>query len=225
MWGNLPELMLAYTNYMESIVPYMEVNAKHIFGARGIVLPSRSTTHGYNNALAPGFAGGMWVAGAAWAAHFFYDYYLYTGDGDFLKNHALPFMEKAAVFFEDYLYEGPDGKYVFNPTTSPENFPSNTRSQGTFNATMDVAAAKLLLHNCIAALRELGVNEEKIPLSQEMLQKMPEYMISDDGVVKEWLTPKLGDALNHRHSSHLYALYDGINDVPNWETEFLKPFH
>ena len=66
MRGNLPELMLAYTNYMESIVPYMEVNAKHIFGARGIVLPSRSTTHGYNNALAPGFAGGIVeVSGAA----------------------------------------------------------------------------------------------------------------------------------------------------------------
>jgi len=210
--GNAPELMLAYTSYMESIVPYLRVNARHIFGARGIVLPSRSTTHGYNNALAPRFAGGMWVAGAAWAAHFFYDYWLYTGDREFLAEHALPFMQEAALFFEDYLYEGPDGKYIFSPTTSPENSPSNTRSQGTFNATMDVAAAKDLLTHLIAASRELGVNAQKTPVWEKMLRRMPDYMISDEGVVKEWLTPKLEDNLNHRHSSHLFALYDGMPD-------------
>ena len=210
MRGNTPELMLAYTSYIESIVPYLEVNARHIFGARGIVLPSRSTTHGYNNALAPDFAGGMWVAGASWAAHFFYDYYLYTGDRKFLAKHALPFMEKCAAFWEDYLYEGPDGKFIFSPTTSPENAPANTGSQGTFNATMDVAAAKELLTNLIAGSRELHVNRDRIPVWQAMLTKMPPYVISKEGFVKEWSTPKLEDSLNHRHSSHLYALYDGL---------------
>jgi len=205
--GNTPELMLAYTSYIESIVPYLRVNARHIFGCRGIVLPSRSTTNGYNNALAPNFAGGMWVAGAAWAAHFFYDYYLYTGDRKFLKEHALPFMQEAALFFEDYLYEGPDGKYIFSPTTSPENFPKNTNCQGSFNATMDVAAARQLLTNLIAASRELGVNADKIPVWEKMLSRLPAYMISEAGVVKEWLTPKLEDNLDHRHSSHLYGLY------------------
>jgi len=210
--GHTPELMLAYTSYIESIVPDLRVNARHIFGARGIVLPSRSTTHGYNNALAPNFAGGMWVAGAPWAAHFFYDYYLYTGDRTFLAQHALPFMQEAALFFEDYLYEGPDGKYIFSPTTSPENSPSNTHSQGTFNATMDVAAAKELLTNLIAASRELGVNAQKIPVWEKMLTRMPAYMISADGVVKEWSTPRLEDNLDHRHSSHLYPLYYRMPD-------------
>lgn len=210
--GNTPELLLAYTSYIESILPYLRVNARHIFGAGGIVLPSRSTTHGYNNALAPNFAGGMWVAGAPWAAHFFYDYYLYTGDRDFLAQHALPFLQEAAVFFENYLYEGPDGKYVFNPTTSPENSPQNTRSQGTFNATMDVAAAKELLTNLIAASRELEVNADRIPVWEAMLGRMPAYMISAEGVVKEWLMPTLEDNLDHRHSSQLYPLYYGMPD-------------
>ena len=224
--GNTPELMLAYTSYIESIVPYLRINARHIFGARGIVLPSRSTTHGYNNALAPNFAGGMWVAGAPWAAHFFYDYYLYTGDRRFLAEHALPFMQEAALFFEDYLYAGPDGNYVFNPTTSPENSPRNTHSQGTFNATMDVAAAKELLTNLIAASRELGVNAEKIPVWRKMLDHMPGYLISDEGVVKEWITPKLEDNLDHRHSSHLYPLYyrmpDEIAADPKLQAAFRK---
>jgi len=210
MMGNTPELMLAYTSYIESIVPYLEINAQRMFGARGVVLPSRSTTNGFNNALNPRFAGGFWVGGSAWAAHFFYDYYLYTGDRAFLAKSALPFMEKATVFFEDYLYEGPDEKYIFSPTQSPENSPPNTKSQGTFNATMDVAAAKELLRNTIAASRELGVNEDRIPKWEAMLEKMPEYMISEEGAIKEWLTPKLHDSLNHRHSSQLYAIYDGM---------------
>jgi len=210
MMGNMPELMLAYTSYLESIIPYMEINAKHIFNSRGVVLPSRSTTHAYNNALNKNFAGGFWVAGAPWAAHFFYDYYLYTGDKEFLKNHALPFMEKVALFFEDYLYEDENGVFVFSPTQSPENTPGNIDSQGTFNATMDVAAAKELLNNIIKASNELGVNQEKIPIWTSMIKKMPPYMINGDGIIKEWLTPKLDNNDSHRHSSQLYDLYDGI---------------
>ena len=212
LMGNMPELMLAYTSYIESIVPDMETNAERIFGARGIVLPSRTSARGYNNSLHPEFAGGFWVGGAPWAAHFFYDYYLYTGDKAFLADHALPFMEKTALFFEDYLYEGPDGKYIFSPTQSPENTPGNSDSQGSFNATMDVAAAKELLRNLIAASRELGVNQEKIPVWKTMLEKMPDYIIGDDGAVKEWLTPKLEEQHDHRHSSQLYPLYDGMPD-------------
>jgi hypothetical protein len=210
LMGNLPELMPAYISYMESVVPYMEINAKHIFNSRGIVLPSRSTTHAYNNALAPRFAGGFWVAGAAWAAHFFYDYYLYTGDRDFLRDHCLPFMQKAALFFEDYLYEDERGTYVFSPAQSPENTPGNTDSQGSFNATMDVAAARELLTNLIAASQELGVNKDIIPVWQSMIRKMPPYMIDENGIIKEWLTPKLENNDAHRHSSQLYPLFDGI---------------
>ena len=210
LMGNMEELMLAYTSYMESVVPYMEINAKHIFNSRGIVLPSRSTTNAFNNALAGSFAGGFWVGGAAWAAHFFYDYYLYTGDREFLATHALPFMEKVALFFEDYLYEGPDGEYIFSPTQSPENTPGNTNSQGTFNATMDVAAARELLTSTITASMELGVNQDQISKWELMITKLPPYMINDEGIIKEWLTPKLDNNDAHRHSSQLYPLYDGI---------------
>ncbi len=212
LMGNMPELTLAYTTYVESLVPWLEINAKHLFGARGIVLPSRTSTHGFNNALAPNFAGGFWVGGAGWAAHFFHDYYLYTGDRKFLAEHALPFMEKATLFFEDYLYEGPDGKWIFSPTQSPENNPGNSKSQGTFNATMDVAVARELLRNTIAASRELGRNQDKIPRWQQMLDKMPDYMVDERGIIKEWLTPLLENNDSHRHSSQLYPLYDGMPD-------------
>lgn len=205
--GNMTELTPAYTSYIESLIPDMEVNAKNFFGCRGIVLPSRTSTHGYNNALAPNFAGGMWVAGAGKAARFFYDYYLFTGDKDFLANHTIPFLEKVALFFEDFLYEDENGQYIFSPCQSPENWPKGSKSQATFNATMDVAVAKETLTNLIAASRTLGVNADKIPKWEGMLAKMPPYMLNEDGIIKEWLTPKLGNNDAHRHSSQLYPLY------------------
>jgi len=75
---------------------------------------------------------------------------------------------------------------------------------------MAVAAAKELLRNLIAASQELNVNQDKVPLWRRMLAKMPEYMINEDGAVKEWLTPALKDNYRHRHSSQLYALFDGM---------------
>jgi len=224
--GNMPELTLAYVDYIESIIPGMEHNAQAYFGARGIVLPSRSTTNGFNNAMSKNFAGGMWTAGAGWAAHFFYDYYLYTGDETFLAERAIPFMEKVALFYEDFLYEGPDGKLVFSPSTSPENWPAGSESQASYNATMDVAVAKQLLENLIAGSQKVGVNADKIPLWTEMLAKMPEYAIAENGIIKEWLSERLGNNDAHRHSSQLYPLYDGlpqeIADSPELQLAFIK---
>jgi hypothetical protein len=135
-------------------------------------------------------------------------------------------MEEAAVFFEDYLYEGPDGKFIFSPTQSPENWPEGSKSQATYNATMDVASAKELLTNLIAASQKVGVNKDKIPVWQKMLSKMPDYLVTDNGIIKEWATPKLGNHDAHRHSSQLYPLYDGlpeeIANSPELRSAFLK---
>lgn len=224
--GNTPELLLAYINYIESLVPHMEHNARAFYGCRGVVLPSRTSTHGYNNALCDSFAGGMWTAGAPWAAHFFYDYYLYTQDERFLAERALPFMEKVALFFEDFVYEGSDGKYILSPAQSPENWPEGSDSQATFNATMDVAAVKGLLDNLITASRKLGKNAGKIPTWEKMLTKMPDYAVAENGIIKEWLTPKLGNNDAHRHSSQLLPLYDGLPDEiansPQLRSAFIK---
>lgn len=226
--GNMPELTPAYTRYIESLIADMQLNAKHLFGCRGIVLPSRSTTNGYNNALAPNFAGGMWVAGAGKAARFFYDYYLFTGDKDFLAKHAVPYMEQVALFFEDFCYEDKNGQYIFSPTQSPENWPSGVpeeqRAQASYNATMDVAVAKETLTNLIHASRVLGVNAGKIPKWEGMLKKMPPYTLDEQGHIKEWLTPRLGNNDKHRHSSQLYPLYYVMPEEIENDPELLEGF-
>ncbi|MEM9657852.1 MAG: glycoside hydrolase N-terminal domain-containing protein, partial [Planctomycetota bacterium] len=210
LMANMPECMESYLGYMESLTPHFRENARTLYGCRGIMSPSRTSSHGYNIHFNEEYPHLFWTPGAAWASHFFYDYYLYTGDREFLRNRALPFMIESAIFFEDFLIEGADGEYVFSPSYSPENTPGNSDSQACLNATMDVALVKELLENLIAACKELEVDAPAVERWESMLAKMPPYRIAPDGAVQEWSTPKLHDNHEHRHISHLYALFDGL---------------
>jgi hypothetical protein len=212
LMANMPECMEVYLDYMESLLPHFRKNARELYGCRGIMVPSRTSAHGYNVHFNEEYIHLFWTPGAAWASHFFYDYYLYTGDKEFLIKRALPFMKESVLFFEDFLYEGPDGRYVFNPSYSPENTPSNSDSQACINATMDIALVKELLTNLITVCQELEIEKEGVGRWKKMLAKMPEYRINKDGTIAEWTTEKLVDNHRHRHISHLYALYDGLPD-------------
>jgi hypothetical protein len=179
-----------------------------IYGARGFHIPSRSSSHGLNNHFDKTWPMTFWTAGAAWNAQFYYDYWLYTGDRKFPAEKAVPFMKDAALFYEDFLFEGKDGKYVFSPSYSPENDAMNTKSQSCVGATMDAGLAKELLRNLIAACKELGIEPAGVKRWTAMLAKMPDYRINKDGAVAEWIDPNLEDNYAHRHASHLAALFD-----------------
>jgi hypothetical protein len=210
--ANLAECLEPYFRYLESQMADYRRNARLLYGCRGIHVPSRTSSHGLNNHFDETWPMTFWTAGAGWAAHFYYDYYLYTGDKGFLRRRALPFMKEAAAFYEDFLIEGPDGRLLFSPSYSPENNPGNSESQACINATMDIAVARELLANCIAACQQLKTDPERVSRWKTMLAKMPDYQINADGAVKEWSTPLLEDHYEHRHASHLYGLFYGLPD-------------
>lgn len=183
-------------------------NARVLFNCRGIHIPSHFYTHGLDCQFDKTWPMTFWVAGAPWYSMFYWDYYLYTRDREFLRRRALPFMEEAVAFFEDFLTEVADGKYIVNPSYSPENHPKNYKMQACINATMDIAAIKALLRAVIEASRTLGANSDRIPAWQAMLDKMPAYGNNADGEFREWLWTDMEDNHEHRHASHLIGLYD-----------------
>ncbi len=212
--ANMPELLEGFFSYHESLLGMYRENARRLFKARGIVVPARTGNHGYANHFGPRWCLTFWTAGGAWVAQTYYDYFLHTGDREFLRARAIPFMREVALFYEDFLQgtEGADGRVVFSPSYSPENEPANTKSQATVNATMDVAAARELLGNLIAACRQEGVEREAVARWEALLRKLPEYRVNADGALAEWCTPALEDNYAHRHVSHFYELYTGLSD-------------
>ena len=210
--ANLAECLLPFFDFLEAHLPEFRTNAQRLYRCRGIHVPSRASTHGWNNHFDGTWPMTFWTAGAGWMAHFYYDYYLYTGDRKFLRERALPFMKEAALFYEDFLVPGPDGKLVFSPSYSPENQPANSDSQACINAAMDLGVARELFRNCIAASQALGLGADDIVRWRALAAKLPDYQIGPDGAVKEWSTPLLEDNQAHRHASHLYELFSGLPD-------------
>ncbi|MBL6447182.1 glycoside hydrolase N-terminal domain-containing protein [Fulvivirga sp. 29W222] len=221
MPGNMPELMKSYVQYHQRYLEDYKENAEKLFGTRGINLPVHTTTEGWPTDFNEIWCLTLWTGGAAWAADIMYDYYLYTLDKDYLAKYAYPWLKQVAWFYEDFLYEGANGKYVFNPSYSPENNPRNSSSQAALNATMDVMLAKQVLSSVIEAGEVLKEDKSQLKKWQEMLDKLPGYEVNQEGVLREWIWPGFEDNYRHRHVSQLYSLYNH-RDADIIENEMLR---
>jgi alpha-L-fucosidase 2 len=229
--GNLPETTLPFFDYYESFLGDYRENARKIFGCRGIMVPLCQSTHGM--ALPGPWLN--WTGAAGWLAQLFYDYWLFTGDRDFLENRVVPFLKEIALFYEDFLCVDPQGDLCFAPSLSPENRPyirgqDRTRritaqtagevidldpdmpdsGLATINATMDVAIAKEVLSNLCSACEVLGVEADGVARWRSLSARLPAYQVSEDGALKEWAHADLLDNDAHRHQAHLYPLFPGF---------------
>lgn len=214
--GDLPEAIDSYMTMLERVMNDWEINAMNLYGARGYLAGTRTSgrrnLHTHFNV---GFPGQFWLAGAEWLLMPCYEYYLVSGDEQFLKERLLPAMKKTVLFYEDFLSDiDADGNYFMAPSYSPENSPSNVKLQGSANATMDVAAAKEAIQNLITVCENLNIEKENIPRWKDMLEKLPSYQINEDGALKEWTIDNLDDNYDHRHISHLYPLWPGFEINP-----------
>jgi alpha-L-fucosidase 2 len=209
--GNLAPALEGFFAYQESLVPQYRENARILFGARGIQVPSRTSTHGLLNHFDGTWPMTFWTAGAAWNARFFFDRWLYTGDREFLATRALPFMREAVLFYEDFL--AGTGTAHFRPSYSPENDSPATGSQATVDAAMDVGAARQLLEDLLSLADTGLVTAEELTRWRRLRDRLPPFRITDDGALAEWGDPRLTDRHEHRHASQLYAFYDGL---PEW---------
>lgn len=213
LMGNTPELMEPFFRYFDTRWDGFRRNAKAIYGTRGFHVPAQLTLSPLETDFSPRWPLIYWHTGAAWMLQSYYDYYLYTGDRRFLADRAYPLLKEAAAFYEDFLTVTDDkGQVVFVPSYSPENAPINEDKfpAVTINATMDVAAARQLLGNAMAAAKLLGLDSGLQTKWAAIVAKLPPYEVGSDGSFREWLWPGLAENNEHRHASHLYALYDGM---------------
>ena len=224
LMGNTPELMEAFFRFYDNRWDQFRENAKLFKGTRGFHVPAQLTVSPRSTNFTNRHPHCYWHSGAAWALQFYYDYYQYTGDKEFLAERAYPLMKEAAEFYEDFLIKTDlNDKLAFVPSYSPENFPDTENvSPVSINATMDVSAVKQLLSNLIHASNILNKDVELQKKWSDIISNLPDYEIAPDGSFREWLWPGLDENHEHRHASHLYALYDEqASEIVN-NTDFVK---
>ena len=224
--GNLSETMLPLFDLYDSLKEDYRMNAQKLYGCRGILLPLfMDNQSGKKDNLQSHVL--YWTGSSAWISALYYDYYLFTGDEEFLVNRAYPFMKEAALFYEDFLTLDAEGKLKSYPSNSPEN-----RANGDFegageisvciNATMDFALIKELFTNLLTSSRAYSLDAEKEKIWEDILSRIPEYRINEDGALQEWLHEDFKDNYHHRHQSHIYPLFPGYEIMEETDPELFK---
>jgi len=221
----MPEATDSFTRWIEELLPDSRTNAQNIFGARGALFsthPDQQTGVLYH--FAYNWPHHYWISAGGWAYSPIWDYYLTTGDQQFLRRHIVPGLKELALFYEDFLTQtDQNGNYIFVPSYSPENWPANTDSAPTvINAVMDIAVCKEVLTHLIEASAILGTDADQVPKWKAMLAKMPPYLLDTDGALKEWAWPTLEENQDHRHASHLYGVWPSDEIDPDRTPQLAK---
>ncbi|MEV0979919.1 glycoside hydrolase N-terminal domain-containing protein [Streptomyces sp. NPDC049915] len=208
----LPEVTDALASLIHRQLPYWRENARAVFGARGVVAPAHSDGEsGHSYHFSREYPLHLWTAGADWLLKALVDHDDIHGGRDARTGAVLA---EVARFYEDFLTRtDADGHLVVVPSYSPENRPANA-SWGAINAAMDLSAARHALRTAAAYHPGTADAERWLALAD----RLPRHRVNADGALAEWAWPGLEDAYDHRHLSHLYAVWplDEINpyDAP-----------
>lgn len=184
--------------------------AKEMYGAPGWVCHTITNAWGYT-APGGGTGWGLFVSGGTWIAQQLWDHYTFSADRAFLGNRAYPALREAAEFFLAYMVPEPKhGWLVTGPSDSPENWyvaPSGEHCAESMGNTCDRVFVFALYSMCIEASKLLDVDEEFRRILEAARAKLPPFQIGSHGQLQEWLEDFEDADPNHRHTSHLVALY------------------
>ncbi|MFJ1656193.1 glycosyl hydrolase family 95 catalytic domain-containing protein [Streptomyces sp. NPDC088337] len=197
----LPEVVKALARLVEAQLPDWRDNARAIFGTRGAVAPAHTDGEsGHTYHFSREYPLHLWTAGADWLLKPLVDLDETRGAQDPRTAAALA---ETARFYEDFLTRTDEhGHLVVVPSYSPENRPADA-SWGTLNAAMDLSAARHALQT--AAAYHPGTPDAD--RWQALADRLPPHRINADGALAEWAWPGLTDTYDHRHLSHLYAVW------------------
>ena len=160
------------------------------------------------------FGGGGWkwnYAGAPWMAVMAYDHYLFTGDKKYLRDVAWPQMHDSLEFMYTHLVEGPSGELLVKQGWSPEHGPVQ---DGVMH---DQQLLRELLVAYIDAAKVLGKNSTR---AADTLKRLGGNKIGSWGQLQEWQEDIDKKHDEHRHTSHLFAVYPGTTITRSATPEF-----
>ncbi len=152
------------------------------------------------------FGGNGWdwnIPASAWYAQHVYEHWSFTRDNDYLKQTAYPIIKEICQYWEDHLKKMPDGSLMVPNGWSPEHGP---REDGVM---MDQQLVWDLFQNYLEIAKVLNIDsvyQQKVAAMQ--LQLAPNK-IGKWGQLQEWQEDRDDPDDEHRHTSHLFAVYPG----------------
>ncbi|WP_194244887.1 glycosyl hydrolase family 95 catalytic domain-containing protein [Clavibacter capsici] len=184
-------------------------NARRVFGAEGMLLPARMSTHGRADHLSADYPHPFWIGCGGWILRIAADAVSATGDRGIVDDRLWELAEGVLRFAETATVLV-DGVRRLVPSYSPENTPRGERVPAATDATMDVA----ILRDAARATALLGRARGDSSLDARwsaVVADLPPYRVADDGTLAEWLDPRWPEQVAHRHASQLHPVGTGTD--------------
>lgn len=197
---NLSECHLPFINYVSTEATRKKGTWSKLaedLGCRGWYVNTQSNIFGHTD----------WNANRpanAWYCMHLWQHYIYTCDLAYLKETAFPVMKATCEFWFDRLKEDKDGRLVAPDEWSPE--------QGEWEDGVAYAQQLIweLFNQTLKAAQILKVNSNFVSTLQNKLNKLDNGLtIGSWGQIREWKIQQDIKGDDHRHLSHLIALYPG----------------
>jgi alpha-L-fucosidase 2 len=204
-----PELALSVLALVLPHLADFRDNARRVFGAEGMLLPARMSTHGRADHLSADYPHPFWIGCGGWILRIAADVVSATGDRGIVDDRLWELAEGVLRFAETATVLV-DGVRRLVPSYSPENTPRGERVPAATDATMDVA----ILRDAARATALLGRARGDSSLDARwdaVVRDLPPYRVADDGTLAEWLDPRWPEEVAHRHASQLHPVGTGTD--------------
>lgn len=207
--GNLHELNKPLFSYIEHLAEHGQLTAKEVYDANGWAAHTIANVWGYT-ACGGGVNWGLFSLASSWISSHLWTQYEYTLDKDFLEQQAYPLLKSNVEFILDFLVEDPKTGYLIGgPSTSPENtFLHNGHHMSiSMGTTADRVLAYELFTYCIEASKILEKDTDFRAKIETARSKLSPLAIGKHGGLQEWYRDFDEASPNHRHTTHLLAVY------------------
>lgn len=207
--GNLAECHLPLFDYIKDLSVHGAKTAKDLYGCKGWTAHTTANPWGYT-AVSGSILWGLFPTASSWMASHLWTQYEYTQDKKYLAETAYPLLKSNAEFLLDYMTIDPrNGYLVTGPSISPEN---SFRYQGqeqcaSMMPTCDRVLAYETFNACLQATEILHIDQDFAKSLRNAISKLPPFKIGANGGVQEWFEDYEQAHPNHRHTTHLLALY------------------
>ena len=152
------------------------------------------------------FGGNGWewnIPSSAWYATHAYEHWAFGQDLNYLRNTAYPILKEICEYWEDNLKKMPDGTLMVPNGWSPEHGP---HEDGIMH---DQQLMWELFQDYLGAAKTLNIDAAYQKKVADMLAHLAPNKIGKWGQLQEWQVDRDDPNDQHRHTSHLFAVYPG----------------
>lgn len=208
--GNLAECNTPLFTYIKDLAHHGAKTAEVVYGCKGWTAHTTANVWGYTPASST-IIWGLFPMASSWIASHLWTQYEFTQDKQYLAETAYPLLKGNAQFILDFLAKDPKSGYLMTgPSISPENWFRTAGGEEMVASMMPACDRELayeILSNCVQASEILNTDREFADSLRTAIAQLPPIQLRANGAIREWFEDFEEAHPNHRHTSHLLALY------------------